>query len=886
MNRRIRTIGLAVLAVAISTGWNGNEGIGPDPVTATLRVPEGFRVERLHSPRLAGQGSWVSMTFDDKGRVLASDQHGYLYRLVLPPIGADTTVEKVRSERIELHLPGDTTRASRLLGHCHGLAYAFQSLYFVVNDEGDKVNSRPSGIYRIRDTDGDDRFDRIDTLMALKGRGEHGPHSIVPGPDGTSLYAVMGNFTKMPALASYANLPVWKTDNLLPQVMDPHGHDSHSELHGGWIVRFDPEGKRFTLFSSGFRNPFDLAFNEDGEAFTFDSDMEWDMGTPWYRPIRICHVTSGSEFGWRHGTAKWSPTYPDNLPPLLDIGQGSPTGVLSGRDARFPEKYRKAVFAFDWTFGMLYAVFPEREGAHYRARAEEFISGSPLPLTDGAIGPDGAMYFLTGGRGIESHLFRVYHADRERFGTPLPSPPPNAEQQLRRRLEGFHDGPHPEAVATAWPALNHPDRFIRYAARVALEHQPLEEWKGRIPGERDAMRLSQASIAAARMGDMADRDTILTRLADVAAKNLDRETRTDWLRAIELCLLRLGEPLPATRQRLVRTLDAIYPSGDAMTDRSLAKILVHLEAPGAVEKTMRLLRTSTDKGTEAGTFTDPADLIHRNPGYGMAIANVLANVPPLQRTWHATVLSQAGKGWTPKLQEEYMRWFDSAFRHKGGYSYAGFIEGIRTLALAHVPKEKTEAYRILSGESVSKNAWMGLSADMRQPKGPGRTWTVKEAMLVLKDGIGKRDFENGKAMFASSLCASCHIMRGSGGVAGPDLTQSGGRFGYADMLTAILEPSKAISDQYGSTVFSLRQGGSLTGRVIREDADAYVVAQNPFAMHVTRKLPKKNVLRTRVSTVSSMLPNLVDRLNAEELKDLLAYIQSGGDPAHAVYTKQ
>jgi putative heme-binding domain-containing protein len=129
-------------------------------------------------------------------------------------------------------------------------------------------------------------------------------------------------------------------------------------------------------------------------------------------------------------------------------------------------------------------------------------------------------------------------------------------------------------------------------------------------------------------------------------------------------------------------------------------------------------------------------------------------------------------------------------------------------------------------------------------------------------------------------------MRGSGGVAGPDLTQAGGRFGYADMLTAILEPSKTISDQYGSTVFFLRQGGSLTGRVIREDTDAYVVAQNPFAMHVTRKLPKKDVLRTRVSTVSSMLPNLVDRLNPEELKDLLAYIRSGGDPAHAVYTKQ
>jgi len=866
-------------------GWTHGGG-GPDPVVATLRLPEGFRAERLHSPRMEGQGSWVSMTFDDRGRMLASDQHGNLYRLVIPPIGADTSRERVRAERLELHLPGDTTRAARLLGHAHGLLYAFNSLYVVVNDEGDRANSRPSGIYRLRDTDGDDRFDRIDTLMALEGRGEHGPHSIVAGPDGASLYAMMGNFTRMPPMGAYANLPVWRNDNLLPQVLDPNGHDQHSMDHGGWIVRLDPEGRKTTLFAAGFRNAFDMAFNEDGELFTFDSDMEWDMGTPWYRPTRICHVPSGGEFGWRKGTAKWSPDDPDNLPPLLDIGQGSPTGVVSGRDARFPERYRKAVFAFDWSFGILYAVFPEREGAHYRARAEEFLSGSPLPLTDGTIGPDGALYFLSGGRRSESHLFRVYHVDRDRFPAPPPPAPPHPDMALRRRLEAFHEGPHPEAVAAAWPALNHPDRFVRYAARVALEHQPLDGWAGRVAAEADPVRRVQAAIAAARMGATAQRDTILQALAAMPAGSLGGALRTDWLRAVELCLLRLGEPSPATRLQLIRLLDGRYPSGDARTDRSLAKILVHLEAPSAVAKTMALLRTATDKGVGRATVTDPADLILRNPGYGMAIANVLANVPPLQKTWHATVLSRARTGWTPPLQEAYMRWFDSAFRYKGGYSYAGFIEGIRRQALENAPKERLDAYRRLSGEGLAQKASMGLSADMRQPKGPGRHWTVDTAMARLSEGLGWRDFDNGRAMFASSLCASCHLMRGSGGTSGPDLTQAGTRFGDRDLLTAILEPNQAISDQYGSTVFFLRKGGSLTGRIIREDDRQYVIAQNPFAMQQTRTLAKAEVLRTRVSTVSPMLPNLVDRLNSEELKDLLAYLKAGGDPAHAVYAGQ
>ena len=63
---------------------------------------------------------------------------------------------------------------------------------------------------------------------------------------------------------------------------------------GGWIAKTDSMGSNFNLISSGFRNPFDLAFNEAGDYFTFDSDMEWDFGIPWYRPIRICHVTSGA----------------------------------------------------------------------------------------------------------------------------------------------------------------------------------------------------------------------------------------------------------------------------------------------------------------------------------------------------------------------------------------------------------------------------------------------------------------------------------------------------------------------------------------------------------------------------------------------------------------
>ena len=243
------------------------------------------------------------------------------------------------------------------------------------------------------------------------------------------------------------------------------------------------------MIASGFRNPYDLAFNDQGEMFAYDSDMEWDFGTPWYRPTRILHVTSGGEFGWRVGTDKWSPNYPDNLPAAINVGQGSPTNLVSGANARFPKKYRKALFAFDWSFGIIYAIHTEPDGASYKTTGEEFISGSPLPLTDGVVGPDGALYFLTGGRRLESDLYRVYYGDNTGNNEKLPVPELTDALKARRKLEEFHGAAKAGAVDFAWPYLMDKDRFVRYAARIAVETQPLAQWENKVLSEKDPITL-------------------------------------------------------------------------------------------------------------------------------------------------------------------------------------------------------------------------------------------------------------------------------------------------------------------------------------------------------------------------------------------------------------
>jgi putative heme-binding domain-containing protein len=141
-------------------------------------------------------------------------------------------------------------------------------------------------------------------------------------------------------------------------------------------------------------------------------------------------------------------------------------------------------------------------------------------------------------------------------------------------------------------------------------------------------------------------------------------------------------------------------------------------------------------------------------------------------------------------------------------------------------------------------------------------------------------------MFAATTCKGCHTMRGEGGAAGPDLTQIGTRFSPKDLLEAIVDPDKTISDQYAATQFSLKNGTSIVGRLVNEDKLAYYVNQNPYAPESLEKVLKKNVSSTKTSNVSMMFQGLINSLNEEEFKDLMAYLISAGNPKNPMFKTQ
>ncbi|MBC7819220.1 MAG: heme-binding protein, partial [Planctomycetaceae bacterium] len=213
----------------------------------TFNLLPGFQVEKLFTVPKEKLGSWVNITTDPKGRLIVSDQGNLGFcRVTPPPIrsepqrasgGSEVADAETKVEHLDIRIDG------KQMSGAQGLLWAFDSLYVVCN------GGPGSGLYRCKDTDGDDQFDKVEKLRDIPGGGEHGPHAIRLSPDGKSLYVIAGNHTKMPfEIKTNAPpqtmggqrteqlratlpegvtsrlMPNWDEDVLLPRYWDPSGH--------------------------------------------------------------------------------------------------------------------------------------------------------------------------------------------------------------------------------------------------------------------------------------------------------------------------------------------------------------------------------------------------------------------------------------------------------------------------------------------------------------------------------------------------------------------------------------------------------------------------------------------------------------------------------------
>ena len=848
-----------VIMKAVYGPADGSKPVNIEDAAEVLETLPGFTIEHVLSADARTNGSWICMANDPKGRLLLGGQSGQPITRVSFENG------KVVKQEV-LRIPVSETM---------GMMFVDDALY--VSGKGE----RGFALYRCKDTKHDGSYEDVEFLREWQGgSGEHGSHGLVLGPD-KMLYAVCGNFTSVPKdLVSSSPHRHYADDLALPRMEDGNGFGAGAKPPGGYVARMDLDGKNIEMFSAGERNTYDIGFNADGELFGFDSDMEWDWGNPWYRPTHVFHSVRGGDNGFREGSAKWPEHYADGLPHTTTIGIGCPTGVVFGTGAKFPAKYQKAFYICDWTYGRLMAVHLTPDGASYRGTFENFVAPkslhgkggkTPLNLTDIVIGNDGSMYFTVGGRGTHASLFRVTYTGNQPVAPLTTSELRNKDGSvariLRHKLESFNVRKDPAAVEFAWPHLNSPDRYIRYAARLAIERNPISQWQAKALDEKRPQAALTALLALARLESADTQPAIVKALTSIPFVNLTEEQTLNKLRVIEVSIARQGVPTGEVAKQLIADVDPIYPAKSESVNRELCQVLLALKAPNAVAKTVALLKTAP---TQEEQITYAVQLRNIKEGWNV-------NLRSDYLTWW-------NKGRSTEHPAHVIKWFDDAgIGFNNGASFANFMSHAHEEAKFTMSPDE-----ILALSDVLAAYPTPQSGNPKPAAGPPRElvrkWSTDDLQPHLDQVSKGRDFSRGKQIFNDAQCIACHRYGDQGGSIGPDLTAVATRFKRQDMLEASTEPSKVLSEQYMNTVIATNDGRVISGRIATETDDQIVVRPQPLEPD-TVTIKKSEIESRKLSVISPMPDGLLNNFTKEEILDLLAYLESFGDSKHPNFAK-
>lgn len=744
--------------------WTGQVAAVAASGASRFVVQPEFRVERLISGERTG--SLLALAFNEWGEVIASVEGSGL--LLLTDEDEDGAHETV-------------IRYCDAVKNCQGILPLNGQVY--VTGDG----PQGPGLYVLEDADQDQAIDTVRHLLSFTGKmGEHGPHAVLLGPDGF-LYVVVGNHSQFDGKREPGSPYQHEIEGDLvqPKYEDAGGHAVGIKAPGGTVLRVNTEGSQVQLVAGGLRNAYDAAFSAQGELFTYDSDMEWDVELPWYRPTRILHVVSGAEFGWRSGWSKWPEYYLDSLPAALHVGRGSPTGLEFYNHFMFPVRFHNALFACDWSQGRILVIRIRPQGASYRAQAEVFLEGRPLNATDLAVGPDGWLYFCTGGRGSEGGLYRVVWTGRvppqprykgimralrqpqlnsawsrqflatlkEQMGPQwdkqLAAAVNNTELAPADRLRALDLmqllGPFPTAGAlfklsfdrqaelrarAAWlmglhgdetagdrllallrdpsplvrrhacealqrggylappqvllPLLEDPDRHVAWAARLALEQVPPENWKQLVLSSRSPRIALRGALALMRcQPDAETAESVLARIQQLLKLPVDSipdDEFVELLRVTQLALIRsglTGDDVPELREQIADE----YPATEPRINRELVRLVVYLQGSSALPRMLGELR---------------------------------GEAPQPEKLHLAAHLRFLNKGWTLRQRLELVEFLEQSRQIQGGYSLPLYFDNfIRDFVASFNPAEREHLIR--AGHRMPVAALHALALLPEQP---------------------------------------------------------------------------------------------------------------------------------------------------------------------------
>jgi putative heme-binding domain-containing protein len=244
------------------------------------------------------------------------------------------------------------------------------------------------------------------------------------------------------------------------------------------------------------------------------------------------------------------------------------------------------------------------------------------------------------------------------------------------------------------------------------------------------------------------------------------------------------------------------------------------------------------------------------------------------------VLRDAKAGWTPELRQNYFTALGGMREFQGGEGLPTFIHRIEEDALTALDPEIRPKFAEQLKHSGSEESELTPSRPFVQ------AWKLEDIDESLEDAARPHDFERGKKLFREALCIRCHRMGFEGAAVGPDLTSLGRRFSRRDMLESILNPSKVVAEQYRLAKIQTKDGRTFSGQIIPSRdyrSPQLQLATKPLEPYTITEVPKAEIESCEISETSVMPSNLLNSFTKEEILDLLAWLEAGGNPNHPNY---
>ena len=311
-------------------------------------VPDGFVVDVVAKEPMVSNP--CVMAFDHLGRVCVAQ--GQQWRSPTPETPGD---------RIDILIDEDEDgTADRVKTFAKG----FNCVQGIAWHGRDLWVANAPDLTVVRDTDGDDEADVYIKVYTGLGNLEHALHGLNFGPDG-KLYMSKGNskgYNRLDQLAPKAFRELWGLESpdgapdyteveVFSEDTYPRAYHTPQDDWGqqGGILRCDPYpstldkssvqelGRNLEIISRGFRNPWDICFDDGFEWLGTDNDQI--EGDKVFAPFH------GAHFGWGH---PWSfdwkgidhlPTVPISMP----LYEGSGAGLIYYHLQALPTQVPKRV---------------------------------------------------------------------------------------------------------------------------------------------------------------------------------------------------------------------------------------------------------------------------------------------------------------------------------------------------------------------------------------------------------------------------------------------------------------------------------------------------------------------------------------------------------------